>query len=183
MQNWTRRGVIAASLAGATAACTRNTVKSGAEIDAEVAASRQMLYSSVDGARNLADRAQAVLIIPRIIEGGFVFSGAYGEGALQVGDATVDYISVAAAAVGLQIGGQIYSQALFFMTPQALGDFRATDGWQLGVDAEVAALSDGVGVGASTNTVGRPVIEIIYGQRGLIVGASLEGAKYNRLIR
>lgn len=183
MQDWTRRGFLAATLAGVAACDNRLSVKSGAQIDQDVAQSRAQLYQSVPGARELAERSQAVLIIPRIIEGGFVVSGAYGEGALQIGGASVDYISVAAAAVGFQIGGQVFSQALFFLTPQALADFRATDGWQLGVDAEVAVPTEGVGVGASTSTVGTPVVEIIYGQRGLIVGASLEGAKYSRLIR
>lgn len=178
----TRRCLILSGAAAATAACS-NPVRSGREINLEVARSRELLFSSVPGARSAYERAAGVLIIPQIVEGGFIVSGAYGEGALLVGDATVDYLSVAALAAGFQIGGQSYSQALFFSTPEALASFRQADGWELGVDAEVAAFEDGAAIGTSTRTVASPVYQVIYGQRGLIVGASLEGAKYSRIIR
>ena len=182
MSTWTRRSILAAA-AASTAACSARSVQSGAQIDAKVFASREELFRQVPGTLNLSQSAAGVLIIPEIYEGGFVVSGAYGEGALLIGDAVVDYMSLAAAAFGLQIGGQRYAQALFFMTPETLADFRQTDGWELGVDAEFVALEDGAAIGASTNTVSRPVYQVIYGQKGLIVGASLEGAKYNRIIR
>ncbi|MEO0912580.1 MAG: lipid-binding SYLF domain-containing protein [Pseudomonadota bacterium] len=182
MQTWTRRGMLAATAAAASG-CSIGDVQTGAQIDRDVANSRALLYRTVPWAERLNSQSAGVLIIPNIVEGGFVLSGAYGEGALQVGEATVDYMSMTAAAFGFQIGAQSFSQALFFLTPEALRAFRVTDGWELGVDAEVAVLEDGASVGASTNTVSRPVVSIVYGQRGLIVGASLEGAKYSRLIR
>ena len=182
MTSWTRRTFLIGA-AALPAACSSQRVSTAAEIDREVAASRNLLFSTVPGTQDLAQRASGVLIIPDVLEAGFVASGAYGEGALQIGPATVEYYSVSSLAIGFQIGAQNFSQALFFMTPQALRDFRVTDGWQLGVDAEVTVIEDGASVGASTNTVSRPIYEVIYGQRGLIVGASLEGSKYSRLIR
>lgn len=178
----TRRSLMLAG-AASVGACGSRTVATGGEIEARVAASRNRLFSTVPGAASLNERSAGLLIIPEIIEGGFIVSGAYGEGALTIDNAVVDYISMAAAAVGFQIGGQIFSQALFFTTPEALADFRQADGWEVGIDAEVAVFDDGRGIGASSNTLARPIYSIIYGQRGLIVGASLEGAKYNRLIR
>lgn len=179
----TRRSLLLTGSAATLAACSSRRVATAAEIDRKVAASRSLLFQTVPGTQSLADRAAGYLIVPDILEGGFIVSGAYGEGALIVGGATVDYISMAAAAVGFQIGAQSFSQALFFMTPEALADFRQSDGWELGVDAEVAMIDQGAGFGASTTTISRPIYQVIYGQRGLIVGASLEGAKYNRLIR
>jgi hypothetical protein len=38
-----------------------------------------------------------------------------------------------------------------------------------------------VHAGITTTRINRPIVEVIYGQRGLQVGASLEGAKYNRI--
>ncbi len=185
MSNWTRRTFLTATATTVgLSACARRPAKTGASIDADVAASRQLLFNTIPGTESLASRAAGVLIIPRITEGGFIISGAYGEGSLMVGEATVDYMSFSAAALGFQIGAQRYAQALFFMTPQVLRDFRVTDGWELGVDAEFAVLDNAAGaVGASTNTITKPVYAIIYGQRGLIAGASFEGAKYSRLIR
>lgn len=184
MSSLTRRSFLAAATAS-TAACGSvglNT-PTAASIDRDVAVSKELLFNSVAGTRSLSQRSAGMLVIPRILEGGFLVSGAYGEGALQVGDATVDYISMAAAAIGLQLGVQTFAQALFFLTEESLAAFRSTDGWELGVDAEAVAFEDGLGFGTSTTSLSRPVVQLLYGQRGLIVGASLEGAKYSRLIR
>ncbi len=182
MQRWTRRGAILAG-AATLSSCGAVNVQSAAEIDQDVFASRAQLFQTVPWAEGVSEQAAGVLIIPNVVEGGFLLSGAYGEGALLIGDAPVEYMSMTAAAFGLQVGAQAFSQALFFMTPEVLRDFRVTDGWELGVDAEFAVPDDGIGAGISTNTVGRPVVAVVYGQRGLILGASLEGAKYSRLIR
>lgn len=183
MSSWTRRRVLSTLPAiAATAACDQITF-SGAEIDAQVRASRNQLFQKVPGTQGLAEKAAGVLIIPDIKKGAFGLSAAYGEGGLLIGDALVDYVSFSSVAFGLQIGAQLYSQALFFMTEQALRQFRVSDGWELGVDAEFTVLEDAVAVGTSTNVISRPVYAIVYGQNGLIVGASFEGAKYSRLIR
>lgn len=179
----TRRLFMITGLAGTAGLAACGAPRSGSQIDARVRESRATLFAQNPELQELASRSAGVLIIPEINKAGFVVGGAYGEGALMVGDAVVDHISVGAASFGLQIGAQSFGQALFFTTPQALADFRQADGWQLGVDAEVAVLEDGVAFGASTSTLSRPVYEVIYGQKGLIIGASLEGAKYNRLIR
>ncbi|MEM9431193.1 MAG: YSC84-related protein [Pseudomonadota bacterium] len=178
----TRRAVLAA-VPASVVACGEIAVLSQDEINASVAASRRLMFETVPWSRDLASRASGILIIPEIVEGGFVISAAYGEGALLIGDAPVDYISMTSAAFGFQIGAQAFSHALFFMTPDVLREFRVTDGWELGADAEFAVPDQGIGAGISSNTVGRPVVALIYGQRGLIAGASLEGTKYSRLIR
>lgn len=173
-------GATAAAAGGGLAACTTPT---GSQIDARVRATRDRLFAAQPELAGLAERSAGVLIIPEIIEGSFVFGGTYGEGALMVGDAIVDYISVSSASVGFQGGVQSFGQALFFTTPEALAKFRTSDGWQLGVDAKATVLEDGVAATATTTTVNRPIYEVVFGQRGLLLGASLEGAKYNRLIR
>ncbi|MEO1551757.1 MAG: YSC84-related protein [Pseudomonadota bacterium] len=185
MTHLTRRHfALSAASCTALAACSDGGGNTAAAIDARVAASRALLFQAVPGTEGLAERAAGVLIIPDILEGGFVVSGAYGEGALQIGAATVDYMSLSAAAIGFQIGAQRYAQALFFMTTEVLRDFRVTDGWELGVDAEFAVFdAAALSAGVSTRTITAPIYSVIYGQRGLIVGASLEGAKYSRLIR
>ncbi|MEM8789173.1 MAG: lipid-binding SYLF domain-containing protein [Pseudomonadota bacterium] len=175
------RRTLMLSGAAALGGCVSQT--SGAQIDQQVAASKSLLFSTVPGTQELSTRSAGMLVIPNIIEGGFVLTGAYGEGALMVGEATVDYISVTAAAVGFQAGAQSYSQALFFSTPDTLARFRQSDGFELGVDAEVALISEGASIGTSSTTLTKPVYQVIYGQKGLIAGASLEGAKYSRLIR
>jgi lipid-binding SYLF domain-containing protein len=141
------------------------------------------MFQQVPGTTELAQRAQGVLIIPGIIEVGVFASGAYGEGALLIGPATVDYYSLSAVTLGFTFGAAEYNQALFFMSSQALQDFRMADGWELGVGAAVVFVEDGAAAGVTTTRINRPIYEVVFGQRGLIAGASFGGAKYNRIIR
>lgn len=188
MTSLTRRSILALAGAGAlAAACTSRPPVPGdsgrAQIDRSVDDALNELYATVPGATELASQAKGVLVIPNIRKIGFFASGAYGEGALLIGPAKVDYYSLSAAGIGLTFGATAFNQALFFMTDQALQDFRVSDGWELGVDAAVAFQKQGAAAGVTSTQINRPITEVVFGQRGLIADASLAGAKYSRIIR
>ena len=121
--------------------------------------------------------------MPDVVKGGLIIGGSYGEGALKVGGATDGFYSVAAASVGYQIGVQTTSHALFFMTQDALDGFKNSEGWELGADAEFTVPGDGISLNVDSTTAKSPVIAVIFAQDGLLAGASLEGAKYSRIVR
>jgi lipid-binding SYLF domain-containing protein len=152
-------------------------------IEARTDRAMNILYSQVRGSRELAARAKGVLIMPEIAKAGFVVGGAYGEGALRINGATVGYFSLAAASFGFQAGIQKSSQALFFMTTNALEQFRRADGWELSAGAEVTVPDEGLNLEVNTTVTNRPVIAITFGQEGLMAGVSFEGAKYSRIVR
>ncbi len=154
-----------------------------AEIDAAVARALQELRTTVSGAEDLISRSQGYLIMADVRKAGFVIGGEYGEGTLFVGNAPVDYYSVAAASFGLQAGIQRSHQVLFFLTEPALRQFRTDDGWTAGAEVEVALPDNGIGANVDTVTANRPVIGFIFGREGLLAGASLDGAKYSRIYR
>lgn len=186
MNPWTRRSFLAAAGAG-LAACTTPQGDLGlsarAVIDREVDVALAELYQGVPGAVQLAERAEGILVIPNIRRVGFFAAGAYGEGALLIGPAKVDYYSLSEASLGFTFGAAEFSQVLFFMTDQALQDFRLSDGWELGVSAAVVVVEDGAAAGITSTRINRPIYEIVFSQRGLLAGASLAGAKYSRIIR
>jgi lipid-binding SYLF domain-containing protein len=158
-------------------------------IEARVGLALERLYAEVPGARDLADRARAMLIMPRVVKGGLLLGGSYGEGALRLNEEgagygpTVAYYSVAAASLGLQAGVQETSHVLFFLTDPALDKFRRSDGWEIGADAEITALDTAVNLGIDSTAFETPVVAIVFGGSGLMLGASLEGAKYSRIER
>ncbi|MFV0476205.1 MAG: YSC84-related protein [Pikeienuella sp.] len=181
MTSLTRRTAITAL--GALALAPAASAESAAEIDVNVDMALRKLYATVEGASDLAARAEGVLIMPDVIKGGLIIGGAYGEGALRIGDQTAGYYSVAAGSIGYQIGVQKTSHALFFMTAAALENFRNASGWELGADAEFTVPGDGVSVNIDSTTAKSAIIAVIFAQDGLLAGASLEGAKYTRLKR
>ena len=167
-----------------TGACDNSVgSRSGGKIDARIDASRASLFATYPGAREVAAKARGILWMPLMTKAGFFVGGAYGEGALRIEGATVDYYSAATGSFGLQIGAQQFSHALFFLTDEALADFRTSPGWTLGADAEYAVPEQGGSISASSLTTSKPILAVVYGQAGLLVGASLAGTKYTRIIR
>ncbi|GMG85320.1 YSC84-related protein [Paralimibaculum aggregatum] len=183
-----RRRTLGLALAAALALAAGPAPAADREvIEARANLALAQLYREVPGSRDLAQRARGLLVIPNVVKGGFILGGAYGEGVLRLpaGDGfhTVAYYSVATASLGLQAGIQESSQALFFLTSEALEAFRRSDGWEAGAGAEITMLDGGGNVGISTAEYDRPVVAIVFGADGLLVGASLEGAKYSRIQR
>lgn len=180
-----RRQFTLACLAGAstTAACGNGVGSRGSEtIDARVSATLDYMYTNYPNTVDLSEKAAGMLVMPLVTEAGFGIGGGYGRGALLVNNVTVDYYSTTRASFGLQIGAQQYAHVLFFMTQDALMNFRRGSGWAAGADIEYVVSDQGETLKAETTTVTAPVIAAIFGQAGLRIGATLEGTKYSRII-
>ncbi|HLS19639.1 MAG TPA: lipid-binding SYLF domain-containing protein [Paracoccaceae bacterium] len=186
-----RRQVLGAGLgmAAAIAMPSAGNAASREVIDARIRQALEKLYSTNPGARELTSRSHAALIMPYVLKGGLFVGGSYGEGALLMNGAgglvwpAEAYYSVAAASFGLQIGVQKSSHALFFMTEDAFRRFRYNDGWEIGADAEVTFPDRGLIAQMNTTEANKPIIGVVFGQDGLLIGASLQGAKYSRINR
>ncbi|SDE73643.1 Lipid-binding SYLF domain-containing protein [Celeribacter baekdonensis] len=178
-----RSFMIGLGSAGLLAACDNSMRSNGsATIDARVDATLNHLYSNYPGTTALRDKSVGMLVMPLITKAGFGVGGSYGRGALRVGGVSVDYYSSTQATFGLQIGAQQYAHVLFFMTNEALSSFRNSAGWSAGADMEYAISNRGENITAETLTSLSPVIAVVFGQAGLIAGATVEGTKYTRII-
>lgn len=180
----TRRGLLAGggallALAGCTNAVGSNA---SARLDARVDQTHQYLIQTYPQAGQMVQNARGVLYMPLMTSAAFGFGGAYGQGALRIGGATVDYYSATRASVGLQAGARQYAHVLIFQTDTALAAFRAAPGWVAEADAYYAIPQGGMAMGADTITTQHPVVALIFGQSGLMAGASIAGTKYNRIV-
>lgn len=184
MRRFPRRAVLSGFAATlALSACGNGIGSPGASnINARVDTTLDFLHTTYPGTRDLRDKSVGMLVMPLITEASFGFGGAYGRGALRVNDVTVDYYSASQASFGLQIGAQQYAHVLYFMTEEALAEFRASSGWAVGAGVEYALNDSGANMSAETTTVLAPVIAVVFGQAGLLAGASVEGTKYQRII-
>jgi len=153
------------------------------EIDVSVDTALEKFRKDVKGSEEYLKAAKAVLIIPRVSQAGLLVGGEYGEGALRIDGKTVDYYSIAGGSFGLQIGVQEKDIILVFMDEDALKKFRSGDGWQAGIDGTVVAANQGAEGSVDTTKMNQPIIGFVIGQRGLMVGANIEGAKFSKLKR
>lgn len=184
MSSFSRRGFTLGLMAtGGLAACSNGIGSGGgAMIDARVDATLNQMYNEFPGTRDLAARASGMLVMPLITNAGLGLGGSFGRGALRIGPSTVDYYSATSGSAGLQIGAQQYSYVLFFMTPDALLEFRQSPGWAASANIEYAVSNQSDMLRAETTTSLSPVIAVVFGQTGLRIGATLEGSKYTRII-
>ncbi|WP_299753852.1 YSC84-related protein [uncultured Boseongicola sp.] len=185
MKRMSRRALLGAAAATtlALAACGNGIGSEGAaKLDARIDSSLNYLDSNFPGTRDLQQKSVGMLVMPLITEAGFGFGASYGRGALRVNGISVDYYSATQASFGLQIGAQQYAHVLYFMTEEALAEFRASSGWAAGADVEYAVNDRGANISAETTTALSPVIAVVFGQAGLLAGASVEGTKYSRII-
>lgn len=178
-----RRMLIAGGAALGLAGCTNAVGQdASARLDARVDTTRNYLMQNYPGVSGMLQTAKGVLYMPLMTEAGFGIGGAYGQGALRINNATVDYYSATQASVGFQIGAQQYAHVLIFQTDAALADFRRAPGWVAEADAYYALPARGVSFGGDTLSAQQPIVAMVFGQSGLMAGASIAGTKYNRVI-
>jgi lipid-binding SYLF domain-containing protein len=92
------------------------------------------------------DRSVGYAVFPTIGKGGAGVGAAYGAGVLYEKGKAVGKASLTQVTVGLQLGGQTYSEIIFFETEQALSAFKRN---QFAFSAQLSAVA--LKSGASAN--------------------------------
>jgi lipid-binding SYLF domain-containing protein len=177
-----RRPLAAAATAALAAVLTAVALGANtAEIDTRVSDTLNQFYSQSDKHRDLAQKASAVLVFPRITKAGAGVGGEFGEGALQTGGRTVGYYKVTGGSVGATLGVARHSEVILFMTDAARDHFMSSHDWSIGADASVAVVKKGAGGEYDTETLRKPVLAFLFNEKGLMGDISLQGAKISKL--
>ncbi|HUN59387.1 MAG TPA: lipid-binding SYLF domain-containing protein [Candidatus Binataceae bacterium] len=161
--------------------CDAALAASASEIDRNATQALTTLYQTTPGAEALADKSKAILIFPRIVKGGFIIAGQYGDGALRKRGRTVGYYRSIEASVGFQAGAQAFGYVLFFMDNDSLRYLNKSDGWELGTGPTLVVLDKGFGKKLSTTTMQKGVYAFIFNQKGLMGGIGIQGSKITRI--
>lgn len=181
-----RRLVLLAGLTLALAGCqtTGGDANSSADEvalvrDAAAVAQRFMTESDFKIVRDVMPQAVAVVVLPDVVKGGFIFGAEGGNGVILArqggGWSDPSFVSVAAGSVGFQIGGQVQDVLMIVRNRGALNALL-DDGVRLGGEASVAAGPVGGGVeGAATTNLNADVI-VFADAAGAFAGVALEGA-------
>jgi lipid-binding SYLF domain-containing protein len=168
--------VTLAALMG-TAALAADT----AAIDKQASATLDHFYALSAKNRDLAQKALGVLVFPDITKGGIGLGGEHGDGALMESGKTVGYYSISGASIGLTLGLSHHSEVILFNTQQALDKFTKGGDWSVGGDTSVAVMKNGAGGNYDTQSLSKPVNVFVFGERGLMGDASLQGAKISKI--
>jgi len=126
------------------------------------------------------DQARAVLIVPALYKGGFIFGGQYGNGVLlgRVADGSWSYpafYTLEGGSLGLQIGLESTSVLFIIMDDKGL-EAVLNNQFKFGADTGVTVLVVGAGIGAATTSnLGADIYAFSLTGVGLYGGLSLEG--------
>ena len=105
------------------------------------------------GTGDFIDESYGYAVFPSIGKGGIGIGGAYGKGGVYVGGKQVANTSMSQVSYGLQLGGQAYSQIIFFRDERAFNDF-ASGNFEFGAQASAVALTAGASAQTSTGGSG-----------------------------
>lgn len=94
-------------------------------------------------------RCYGYAVFPTIGKGGLVVGGAHGTGRVYVHDKYVGDASMTQLSIGLQAGGQAYSQIIFFEDQRSFDEFTAGN-FEFGADANAVAVTAAAGASAGT---------------------------------
>ncbi len=184
MRPGSRAALLALGLWLASGSIQPAAAASAVEIDAAAETALTRFFEEVPAGRELAAKAEAMPVFPRVVRRGSGSAAKYRAGALRAaGGRTLGYYSTVAASIGLQTGAQARSEIILFMTEDALRQFLQTsDGFEVGVDGSIALIQVRVAGEISTaSALDEPVIALISDERGLMASLSLEGTKITKL--
>ncbi len=151
------------------------------EIKVESDRALNLFVHQVRGGQEILNSAKGVLIIPNVVKAGLGLGGEYGEGELRIDGKTVGYYNIAGGSIGFEIGAEKKDLILVFMQDEALRRFQADSDWSAGFDAAATVIDTGKEKYADTFTIKDPVVAFVFGERGLMADASLEGTKFSRM--
>lgn len=171
--------VLAGSLIAGVAGADENATH--AEIDVMANFALDSLYAQNKGAAELAKSAAGVLVFPKITKAGFGIGGEAGKGVLRINGASAAYYRTRSVSFGVQAGVQTYGYAILFLTQNALDDFRAKKGFEVGVDGSVAVLDEGATVDIDTTNLKAEAVGIVFNEQGLMANFTVEGSKITQI--
>jgi lipid-binding SYLF domain-containing protein len=127
------------------------------------------------GIQAFLDHSAAYAVFPSVGKGGIVVGGAYGKGLVIAGDRVVGNTTLTQASVGLQLGGQKYSQFIFFKDDVALKNFQRGN-LEFGATASAVAVTAGASADTSYD---KGVAVFTHAAGGLMVEGSISGQKFS----
>lgn len=107
------------------------------------------VFKEAGESREFFNKAYGYAVFPTVGKGGVGIGGAYGKGRVYRKGKYVGDTSVTQVSVGLQLGGQAYSQIIFFEDERAFQEFTSGN-FEFGADASAVAITAGVDAKAGT---------------------------------
>ena len=98
------------------------------------------LFKNAGESGKFFGKSYGYAVFPTIGKGGIVVGGAYGKGRVYEQGRDIGEVSVTQVSVGFQLGGQAYSEIIFFKNKATLDDFTSGN-YEFGADVGAVAIT------------------------------------------
>ena len=121
------------------------------------------------------DDSAGYAVFPSVGKGGIIIGGAFGRGLVIVNERVDGFASLSQITIGIQLGGQNYSQFIFFKDQTALDHFKRGN-FEFGAQASAVAITVGASADAAYD-MGVAVFTITRG--GLMFEGTISGQRFS----
>jgi lipid-binding SYLF domain-containing protein len=156
-------------------AATPKTAEAKTALDSKVRSAKENAVKSDPGLQKFFDEAAGYAVFPTVGKGAVGVGGAYGRGELFEGGQLAGYCTLTQASIGLALGGQAYTELIFFETQAALDSFKSGN-FAFAAQASAVALKSGASANAKYSD---GVAVFTMGEAGLMYEASIGGQKFS----
>ncbi len=132
------------------------------------------LYEQDPGLRDLLERSHAYVVFPSVGKATAVIGGAYGKGEVYEGGKLVGYAGVAQLTIGVQIGGQTFSEVIAFEGPESFERFKQGK-YAFAANASAVLVKAGA---AATSNFEKGAATFVYSDGGMMLVAAIGGLKF-----
>jgi len=166
-------GMLALGLLGCSTEPKTEEAKSTLHSDVQATLNE---FSQTDSSfRDFINKGAGYAVFPSVGKGGLGVGGAYGHGEVYQHDQMIGYADLTQASIGLQAGGQTYSEVIVFENEDALNKFK-NNKLEFAANASAVALKAGA---AATARFENGVAVFVKPKGGLMFEASIGGQKFN----
>ena len=148
--------------------------KSKEQLHKDVLTAIKLVKDSDSSIEKFFKESYAYAVFPTIKKGGFGIGAAGGSGEFFEKNAVIGTVSLKQFTIGFQLGGQVYTEILFFENEEAAKKFKASK-FKLSAQATAVAASEGVAAKAKYQ-YGMAIFTLARG--GLMYEASVGGQKF-----
>ncbi|MCC6579648.1 MAG: hypothetical protein IT440_04345 [Phycisphaeraceae bacterium] len=141
----------------------------------EVQATIERFKAQDPGMTERFSTAWGYAVFPGVGKGGIGIGGAYGRGEVYEKGTMVGYCDLSQGTLGFQLGGQVYSQVIFFQDALAMQTFK--DG-KLAFSAQASAVAAKAGASATADYE-NGVLVFTIAQGGLMYEATIGGQSFS----
>jgi len=132
-------------------------------------------FKKISALKPYFKKARGYAVFPNIGKAGIGIGGARGKGEVFEKDEVIGSTSVTQLSIGLQLGGQAFSQIIFFKEKKDLERF--TEGnFEFGASASAALITEGANASADYSD---GVAVLTFSKGGLMYEASIGGQKFS----